>query len=80
MGLPLFKVFFDLCYDEGLCFTGMDNLDEWPIVRVKLLYSNREGGWLCLQLLLHLGTLICIILFNIENKKHSGNETCAGLI
>nr|WCS65355.1 hypothetical protein [Torque teno Leptonychotes weddellii virus 1] len=75
MGLPLFKVCFDLLYDEGICFTGMDSLDEWPIVRVKLLYSTREGSWLCMQLLLHLGTLICIILFNIENKKLCGNET-----
>nr|WCS65850.1 hypothetical protein [Torque teno Leptonychotes weddellii virus 1] len=73
--LHLFKVFFDLVYDEGLCFSGMDNLDEWPIVRVKLLYSTREGGWLCVQLLLHLGTLICIILFNIRNARPCGNET-----
>nr|ASA48596.1 hypothetical protein [Torque teno Leptonychotes weddellii virus 1]ASA48860.1 hypothetical protein [Torque teno Leptonychotes weddellii virus 1]ASA49064.1 hypothetical protein [Torque teno Leptonychotes weddellii virus 1]WCS65474.1 hypothetical protein [Torque teno Leptonychotes weddellii virus 1]WCS65478.1 hypothetical protein [Torque teno Leptonychotes weddellii virus 1] len=73
--LPIFKVFFDLLYDEGYCFSGMDSLDEWPIVRVKLLYSAREGGWLTLQLLLHAGTLICIILFNIENRRHSGNCT-----
>nr|WCS65295.1 hypothetical protein [Torque teno Leptonychotes weddellii virus 1]WCS65878.1 hypothetical protein [Torque teno Leptonychotes weddellii virus 1] len=75
MGLPLFKVCFDLLYDEGLCFTGMDSLDEWPIVRVKLLYSAREGGWLTLQLLLHAGTLISIILFNIESRKPCGNFT-----
>nr|WCS65518.1 hypothetical protein [Torque teno Leptonychotes weddellii virus 1] len=73
--LPIFKVFFDLIYDEGLCFSGMDNLDEWPIVRVKLLYSLREGGWLCVQLLLHAATLICIILFNIKEKRRCGNET-----
>nr|ASA48984.1 hypothetical protein [Torque teno Leptonychotes weddellii virus 1] len=75
MGLPIYKVYFDLLYDEGLCFTGMDALDEWPIVRVKLLYSKREGGWLCLQLLLHLATLISIILFNLEDRRHSGNST-----
>nr|WCS65454.1 hypothetical protein [Torque teno Leptonychotes weddellii virus 1] len=73
--LQPFKVFFDLVYDEGICFTGMDNLDEWPIVRVKLLYSPREGLWLCVQLLLHAATLICIILFNIESKKPCGNST-----
>nr|ASA48620.1 hypothetical protein [Torque teno Leptonychotes weddellii virus 1]ASA48704.1 hypothetical protein [Torque teno Leptonychotes weddellii virus 1]WCS65718.1 hypothetical protein [Torque teno Leptonychotes weddellii virus 1] len=75
MGLPIYKVYFDLLYDEGLCFTGMDALDEWPIVRVKLLYSKREGGWLCLQLLLHLATLISIILFNLEDRRHCGNST-----
>nr|WCS65758.1 hypothetical protein [Torque teno Leptonychotes weddellii virus 1] len=75
MGLPLFKVFFDLVYDEGLCFTGMDNLEDWPIVRVKLLYSSREGAWLCVQLLLHTATLICIILFNLEKQRHSGNSS-----
>nr|ASA48536.1 hypothetical protein [Torque teno Leptonychotes weddellii virus 1] len=75
MGLPIYKVYFDLLYDEGLCFTGMDTLDEWPIVRVKLLYSKREGGWLCLQLLLHLATLISIILFNLEDRRHCGNST-----
>nr|WCS65866.1 hypothetical protein [Torque teno Leptonychotes weddellii virus 1] len=75
MGLPIFKVYFDLLYDEGLCFTGMDSLDEWPIVRVKLLYSKREGGWLCLQLLLHLATLISIILFNLEDRRPCGNST-----
>nr|ASA48740.1 hypothetical protein [Torque teno Leptonychotes weddellii virus 1] len=73
--LPIFKVFFDLVYDEGICFTDMENLDEWPIVRVKLLYSTREGLWLCVQLLLHTATLICIILFNIEKPKHCGNES-----
>nr|ASA48524.1 hypothetical protein [Torque teno Leptonychotes weddellii virus 1] len=73
--LQPFKVFFDLIYDEGVCFTGMDNLEDWPIVRVKVLYSTREGLWLCVQLLLHAATLICIILFNIESKKHCGNST-----
>nr|ASA48564.1 hypothetical protein [Torque teno Leptonychotes weddellii virus 1] len=73
--LQPFKVFFDLVYDEGICFTGMDDLDEWPIVRVKLLYNYREGGWLCVQLLLHLGTLICIILFNIRGERPCGNGT-----
>nr|ASA48488.1 hypothetical protein [Torque teno Leptonychotes weddellii virus 1]ASA48608.1 hypothetical protein [Torque teno Leptonychotes weddellii virus 1]ASA48612.1 hypothetical protein [Torque teno Leptonychotes weddellii virus 1]ASA48824.1 hypothetical protein [Torque teno Leptonychotes weddellii virus 1]ASA48836.1 hypothetical protein [Torque teno Leptonychotes weddellii virus 1] len=75
MGLPLFKVYFDLLYDEGICFTGMDPYEQWPLVRVKIVFGCREGVWLCVQLFLHLVSLIFIILINIESLKHSGRNS-----
>nr|WCS65391.1 hypothetical protein [Torque teno Leptonychotes weddellii virus 1]WCS65802.1 hypothetical protein [Torque teno Leptonychotes weddellii virus 1] len=79
MGLPLFKVYFDLLYDEGICFTGMDpSYEEWPLVRVKIVVGCREGVWLCVQLFLHLVSLIFIILINIESLKHAGRNSSRG--
>nr|ASA48580.1 hypothetical protein [Torque teno Leptonychotes weddellii virus 1] len=76
MGLPLFKVYCDILYDEGLCFTGMDPYGEWPLVRVKIVLGCRESVWLCIQIILQLCTLTFIILFNIEGLRRGGNATC----
>nr|WCS65830.1 hypothetical protein [Torque teno Leptonychotes weddellii virus 1] len=74
----MYAVCFDLIYDEGISFSGkMDaQFDEWPLVRVKIVFGCRESVWLVLQIILQLTSLTFIILFNIEGLRRGGNKSC----
>nr|WCS66006.1 hypothetical protein [Torque teno Leptonychotes weddellii virus 2] len=63
--LQLYKVCFDLLYDTGLCFTGMD---------VKLVTGWWEFFMLCLQLLIQAVVLTSVILLAIERLKQCGKD------
>nr|WCS65750.1 hypothetical protein [Torque teno Leptonychotes weddellii virus 1] len=73
----MYAVCFDLIYDEGISFSGMDaQFDEWPLVRVKIVFGCRESVWLVLLIILQLSSLTFIILFNIEGLRRGGNKSC----
>nr|WCS65950.1 hypothetical protein [Torque teno Leptonychotes weddellii virus 2]WCS65986.1 hypothetical protein [Torque teno Leptonychotes weddellii virus 2]WCS65990.1 hypothetical protein [Torque teno Leptonychotes weddellii virus 2]WCS66078.1 hypothetical protein [Torque teno Leptonychotes weddellii virus 2]WCS66094.1 hypothetical protein [Torque teno Leptonychotes weddellii virus 2] len=69
--LPIYKVCFDLLYDTGLCFTGMDNSQ---LYYVKLVTGWWEFFMLCLQLLIQAVVLTSVILLAIERLKQCGKD------
>nr|ASA48540.1 hypothetical protein [Torque teno Leptonychotes weddellii virus 1]ASA48948.1 hypothetical protein [Torque teno Leptonychotes weddellii virus 1]ASA48952.1 hypothetical protein [Torque teno Leptonychotes weddellii virus 1]WCS65375.1 hypothetical protein [Torque teno Leptonychotes weddellii virus 1]WCS65586.1 hypothetical protein [Torque teno Leptonychotes weddellii virus 1] len=69
----MYAVCFDLLYDHGLSLSGMDQpYEQWPLVRVKIVFGNIECGWLCLQLLVTLTSLTLLILSNLDKLRPSG--------
>nr|ASA48764.1 hypothetical protein [Torque teno Leptonychotes weddellii virus-2]ASA48908.1 hypothetical protein [Torque teno Leptonychotes weddellii virus-2] len=69
--LHLYKVCFDLLFDTGLCFTGMDSVDP---LHVKLVTGWWEFFMLCLQLLIQSVVLTSVILLAIERLKQCGKD------
>nr|WCS65946.1 hypothetical protein [Torque teno Leptonychotes weddellii virus 2] len=69
--IHLYKVCFDLLYDTGLCFTGMDNNQPFY---VKLVTGWWEFFMLCLQLLIQAVVLTSVILLAIERLKQCGKD------
>nr|WCS65942.1 hypothetical protein [Torque teno Leptonychotes weddellii virus 2]WCS65962.1 hypothetical protein [Torque teno Leptonychotes weddellii virus 2]WCS65966.1 hypothetical protein [Torque teno Leptonychotes weddellii virus 2]WCS65970.1 hypothetical protein [Torque teno Leptonychotes weddellii virus 2]WCS66002.1 hypothetical protein [Torque teno Leptonychotes weddellii virus 2] len=71
--IQIYKVCFDLLYDHGVCFTGMDNLNN-TVLKVKLIGGLKDFCILCLQLTLQLIILTSVILGNLDKLKQLGKN------
>nr|ASA48804.1 hypothetical protein [Torque teno Leptonychotes weddellii virus 1] len=73
----LYAVCFDLLYEEHSLLAGMDQpYDQWPLVRVKIVFGKIESSWLCLQLLVALTSLTLLILSNLDKLRPGGSAQC----
>nr|WCS65958.1 hypothetical protein [Torque teno Leptonychotes weddellii virus 2]WCS66066.1 hypothetical protein [Torque teno Leptonychotes weddellii virus 2] len=70
--LHLYKVCFDLLYDTGVCFSGMENPDA--VYYVKLVTGWWEFFMLCLQLCIQAVVLTSVILLAIERLRQCGKD------
>nr|WCS65690.1 hypothetical protein [Torque teno Leptonychotes weddellii virus 1] len=73
----MYAVCFDLLYEDYHLLSGMDQpYDQWPLVRVKIVFGRIESSWMVLQLMIALTSLTLLILSNLDKLKPSGKGGC----